>query len=251
MYYIYYTYITENQEKHKMGMKSILLVVVILILVYALWKMITTNYTTLGTMQNAMNETNVPSASLPRGIPSSCSFSTWFYVKDWTCQTGSAQGTKPKNILSLKNGKSEKVLSMNLGNCVNELNVAVLCSTTNNPGGQVSTCTIPDFPLQKWVNVIASINGRALDVYVDGKLLKTCVLAGVPKLSETSQIVIGGGFEGFVTNIKYNSDVMSPQEAWDIYSNGFGGSPFGDFLNKYKVKLSFMVDNIEQSSVST
>jgi hypothetical protein len=201
-------------------------------------------------MQNANNSTTVPSSALPRNIPTSSSFSTWFFVRDWTCQSGGGTST-PKNILAVKNSQGSNLFSITLGSCSNELNVNVLCGTTASPGGVISTCSVSDFPLQKWVNVIVSLNGRAVDIFVDGKLVKTCVLDGVPKLSDTSQIILGGGFEGFLTNMKYKKDVISPQEAWDIYSEGYGGSPFGDLLNKYKIKLSFIVDNIEQTSVST
>jgi len=233
-----------------MSTKFIIMTVIAIILLYALYKIITSNYTTLGSMQNANNETLIPAASMPKTIPNTSAFSMWFYVRDWTCQTN-ASSVKPKNIISIKNAQASNLFSVSLGNCVNEVNVKVKCTTTTAAAGVDSTCSVGDFPLQKWVHLIVSVNGRALDVYVDGKLVKTCVLEGVPKFSDASQIVLGGGFEGFITNVKFKKDVIAPQEAWDMYSEGYGGNPFGDMLNKYKVKLSFVVDNIEQTSVST
>jgi len=119
-------------------------------------------------------------------------------------------------------------------------------------------CEIADFPLQKWVNLIISFNGSAMDVYVDGKLVKSCVVNSGSRIQETQSIVLGDDSDlvkkddvGFITNVKLKAAPIAPQEAWDIYSQGFGGSPWSDLLNKYKVKLSFIVDNQEQASVST
>ena len=94
-----------------------------------------------------------------------------------------------------------------------------------------------------------------MDVYVDGKLVKSCVVNLGSKLGNTQSIVLGDDRSkediGFITNVKLKSSPIAPQEAWDIYSQGFGGSPWSDLLNKYKVKLSFIVDNQESVSVST
>ena len=50
------------------------------------------------------------------------------------------------------------------------------------------------------------------------------------------------------SNIKYWSDATNPQEAYEIYKDGFGGNMFGKFLNKYKLKISFLQDNKEKGS---
>ena len=106
------------------------------------------------------------------------------------------------------------------------------------------------------MNLIISFNGSAMDVYVDGKLLKSCVVNQGSRLNQTDMIILGDDTKkaqdvGFITNVKLKAAPIAPQEAWDIYSQGFGGSPWSDLLNKYKVKLSFIVDNQEQASVST
>jgi hypothetical protein len=87
--------------------------------------------------------------------------------------------------------------------------------------------------------------------------VKSCVVSTGSEIGKTQSIVLGetpvniADDVGFITNVKLKSSPIAPQEAWDIYSQGFGGSPWSDLLNKYKVKLSFIVDNQEQASVST
>jgi hypothetical protein len=51
------------------------------------------------------------------------------------------------------------------------------------------SCSIEDVPLQRWTNLIISLDNRALDLYLDGKLVRTCVLPGVPKMNPASNIL--------------------------------------------------------------
>lgn len=229
-----------------MNSKLVLAVVVILLLLYVIFKALTTNYSTLGTMQKWSNKTTLQGSNLPNSFKANSAISVWFYIKKWV------NGAK---IISFHSNVS--------GNADNAIFRAQFKNNTNTiqlfPRSGVSSdddCEIADFPLQKWVNLIVSFNGSAMDVYVDGKLVKSCVVNMGSKLGETQSIVLGDDETlpndvGFITNVKLKAAPIAPQEAWDIYSQGFGGSPWSDLLNKYKVKLSFIVDNQEQASVST
>jgi len=231
-----------------MNSKLVLAIVVILLLLYVIFKALTTTYTTLGTMQKWGNKTTLQGSNLPSSIKANSAVSVWFYIKKWV------NGT---NIISFHTGAT--------GDAGSTMFKAQFKKDTNTiqifpRSGQSSDsdCEIAEFPLQKWVNLIISFNGTAMDVYVDGKLVKSCVVNQGSRLQETQSIVLGDDSAavtsadvGFITNVKLKAAPIPPQEAWDIYSQGFGGSPWSDLLNKYKVKLSFIVDNQEQASVST
>ena len=227
-----------------MNAKLVLAVVVILLLLYVIFKALTTTYTSLGTMQKWENETTLQGSNLPSNFKANTAISVWFYIKKWSDSAKVIHFKKVDQIIFQVQFK----IGMNT------------IQIFPRSGGTVigEDCEISDFPLQKWVNLIISFNGSAMDVYVDGKLVKSCVVDGGSKLSDTTSIVLGDENKkppnddvGFITNVKLKSTPIAPQEAWDIYSQGFGGSPWSDILNKYKVKLSFIVDNQEQTSIST
>ena len=44
------------------------------------------------------------------------------------------------------------------------------------------TCDIQNFPLQKWVCLNISLRSNVLDIFMDGSLVKSCILEGYPKL---------------------------------------------------------------------
>ena len=116
--------------------------------------------------------------------------------------------------------------------------------------GSTHTCEIDNIPIQKWVNVIISLYGRTLDIYLDGKLVRTCVLPGVPKIDYEADIVVTprGGFSGWTSSFKFWAKASNPQEAYNIYKDGFGNSILANLLNKYKVRFSMMKGKTEVGS---
>lgn len=227
-----------------MNSKLVLAVIVILLLLYVIFKALTTTYTSLGAMQKWLNETTLQGSNLPTSFKANSAISIWFYIKKWV--------NGAKVISFKKNSGAEIIFQVQFKDNTNTLQIIPRSGLTTDEG----LCEVAEFPLQKWVNLIISFNGSAMDVYVDGKLMKSCVVNLGSRLNETDTIVLGDASKktediGFITNVKLKAAPIAPQEAWDIYSQGFGGSPWSDLLNKYKVKLSFIVDNQEQASVST
>jgi hypothetical protein len=147
--------------------------------------------------------------------------------------------------------------SIELGAMDNDVTVSVSCYPKHQSGNAtgvkpiIHKCKVQNVPLQRWVNLIVSLYGRTLDVYIDGKLVRTCLLPGVAKIAQTSPIVItpNGGFSGWTSNFQYWANSSNPQQAYDIYKNGYGGSSLGNFFNKYRIKFSFMEDNTEKGSI--
>jgi hypothetical protein len=116
--------------------------------------------------------------------------------------------------------------------------------------GTTMPCAIENVPIQKWVNIIISLYGSTLDTYLNGKLVRTCVLPGVPKIDNNADISVtpNGGFSGWTTSFKYWSDASNPQQAYNIYKAGFGNSILGNLYNKYRLRFSFIKDNKNAAS---
>ena len=96
--------------------------------------------------------------------------------------------------------------------------------------------------------VILLSRKQYIDVYLDGKLVKTCILHGVAKNTNTSDVKVtpNGGFSGYLSKFKYIRNAVTPSEAYDIYKAGFGSSGtggLGNLFNKYRVKFAFVEDN--------
>ena len=172
----------------------------------------------------------------------------WFYISDWQTRLG-----EKKDLLVRGTGKNAQTISL----APYENNIEIEISTypakgssetkhTDNPN-----CTISNFPLQRWVNLIISLNVRTLDVYLDGKLVRTCILPSVAMVNpdDPVQITTNGGFDGWTSNLEYFAKPLNPQQAYDIYKKGYGGGCILGLFEKYKIKVAYLVDNKEEGSL--
>ena len=121
-----------------------------------------------------------------------------------------------------------------------------------DPSASATTqsCLIRNFPIQKWSNLIISLNGRTMDIYLDGKLVRTCILPGVAINNPDADVSItpDGGFAGWTSNLQYFANTLNPQEAYNIYKKGYSAGGLGGIFDKYKVKVSYLVNNEEANS---
>jgi hypothetical protein len=64
--------------------------------------------------------------------------------------------------------------------------------------------TIPNIPLNKWVNVMIRCQNNTLDVYINGTISRSINLVGVPKQNYGSvYVAANGGFDGYISNLWY------------------------------------------------
>ena len=119
-------------------------------------------------------------ASTLSGDPAAVNFtySIWIYVNSWQYRYGNAK-TIYRRVNSTTSNVSPEVA---LAASTNDLSITI--TTGANPGKQESW-KIHNIPIQKWCNIIVCTNTRAVDTYIDGKLVNTHVLEGVPALTKT------------------------------------------------------------------
>ena len=136
----------------------------------------------------------------------------------------------------------------------NNLIVALGCypgadEEPTTPGGTtvVHTCGVGNIPIQKWTNLVISVYGRTLDIYIDGKLVRTCLLPGVANVNENKSVYVTpmGGFDGWTSKFQYYSDSLNPQQVWNIYSKGYTS---GLFAGNYQLQMSVLNNGTTQDS---
>jgi hypothetical protein len=142
------------------------------------------------------------------------SYSVWIYIQDWT------RGWKNIFVKGDKTDgagtNSARAPGLWLYPDTNALHARINTFASPNEG-----CDIKNIPLQKWVHIVYVLNNRTVDIYIDGKLERSCVLRGVPKLNdEPVRVCDNGGFFGKISNLVYFRYGLKPDEVYKIYANG-------------------------------
>jgi hypothetical protein len=92
--------------------------------------------------------------------------------------------------------------------------------------------TIPNIPLNKWVNVIIRCQNRTLDVYVNGTITRSVELLGVPKQNYGNvYVAMNGGFNGYISNLWYYNYALGTAEIQNISNKGPNTKMVGSTLN--------------------
>jgi hypothetical protein len=248
---------------------SIVITVVVIVLIFMMLKYIFADPYTLQNIQSGKTSSTIEASSLATNgtnTPSSnFAYSVWFYVNDWNYKYGD-----PKVIFGRMGAPSapgvgsvpgigglDPCPAVVLGAVENNISVSLGCypgadDEPTTPGGNtvVSTFSIANVPIQKWVNLIISVYGRTMDLYIDGKLVRTCLLPGVASVNKNANIHVtpAGGFDGWTSKLQYYPNSLNPQEAWNIYTQGY--SSWSSMMNAYQVQISLIQNGTTQSSVT-
>lgn len=245
-----------------MNLLTIFVFVLILVLIYVVYKLMTQTTTKVSGFSDASKLLTVPCTNFAgNGTSTNYGYSTWIYIDSWqntttTTTTAAGQIQMKKNVLSRVSGTTA-LFNLSLDNSQNNLNLLI--------HGTTAPCTIKNIKLQKWVNITISVYGNTVDMYLDGKLVRTCVLTSLPTtaFATTDQLHVGGGYvstsapswgngdlRGYISNVVYKSDYFTPEEAWTIYSAGYSGAGMFDFVNRYKLNFSIVKDDQTVGQVS-
>ena len=160
-------------------------------------------------------------------------FQYWMYISDWNYRFGA-----DKDVLKriAPNNPAINNPRIFLSPTDNTLNVRVSIFPTGStagaaaPGaattGDSQTCSVENVPLQSWFSVSVTVFQRNLDIYINGRLVKSCVLNGIPKPA-VGDIILndGGGFSGALCNVNYYNGMLAPEDAKTFHAKGTTCAP--------------------------
>lgn len=189
-----------------------------------------------GKTMNTLSGADIPAGIQDYGVQ------FWMYIKDWDYRFGEDKTVLQRVDSSLPGAYGPRVsLSPN----ENTLNVTVSLFPTDtnavqasspapaNQGGSATgdsfTCKVENVPLQAWFAVSVTVFQRNLDIYINGKLVKSCILPGVPRpIAGDIQIGPSGGFSGNVCDVFSYAKMLVPNDATAFYTAGTGCSSMTD-----------------------
>ena len=188
------------------------------------------------TVLNCKNKLHtIPAGKIPSSsLGNEYSLNMWIYINDYNYKYD-----EPKYVLmkgsTNKNSNNNLYNSSNPGIYLdprkNDLIISIEQQSGTELGGNSApsssdddkfhTCRVSNIPLQRWVCVNISLYNNIMDIYIDGKLYKSCIMDGFPKPNnEPMYFGFDGGFDGFVSRITWANKNLSPEEIYSKYEQG-------------------------------
>ena len=189
-----------------------------------------------GSMAGAVDGTGttiVPAtyAPLSAGNQGAYGMQWWMYIKDWNYGYG-----KEKPVIVRPDATNSAIMNPRvvLHPTDNSLRISVSVFPSDEDGSvsepaaaghygstdDVFICEVPNIPLQSWFSVSLTVFERNLDVYLNGMLVKSCFMSGVPKPAVGDiQVTPEGGFSGMVCGLTTTNKMLNPSDALAFYSS--------------------------------
>ena len=100
-----------------------------------------------------------------------------------------------------------------------------------------SLCDLPAIDMQRWVNVVVCVNNKTVDVYLDGKLARSCVLPSHYRVDAggyAASLLDFGGFGGYISSVNMYNQALGPDTIYHAYMAGPQPiTNFGDYLKSF------------------
>jgi hypothetical protein len=185
-----------------------------------------------------LDDTLDPITDLEKPESTRYAYGFWIYVNTW-------DSSMSKTVLEVDNNV-KIYLDQQTASLSVEVTTGAQYQSTADPI-RVSS----NFPLQKWVHVIISIDNEFVDCYMDGKLVRsariyedfggTYLKPSIPP-SNASIKLAPVPFDAYLSKLKRWTYPINPQKAYDDYMEGNGQGGFAG-IPVYGLDLKVLKDN--------
>lgn len=174
-------------------------------------------------------------------INSNYAYGVWVFVSNVNSNTA--------NFITRDNNFNLKLTGPDL--------VLELC--TNSSSSTKEYVSIPytdNFPIQKWTHVGFSLDNSYVDLYLDGKLIKSKLVKSntsrFPEKPTGNSVKYGGPYSDniSITKFKYWNDSVMPDDMWDEYIAGNGITKLMNKFSSYGAQITILKDGIQQNMYS-
>jgi len=193
-------------------------------------------------------------------------WSIWLQIRDLTYLAGKTKHIfhKGSPMLVMKGGAVTDALTQAPGLWIDSKTNALQVrldiysagedetSDDNDSAKTFETIDVPNIPLNKWINVIVRVQGKIVDVFINGAISKRHVLQQVVRQNYGDTYVLENqGFDGEISNLIYFNHALNVSEILDIVNNGPNLTKIGDsgeasYPPYFALRWYFMSNNANQ-----
>lgn len=222
-----------------MNYTLVILGIILILVIYILYKVISekgkvvTNKVDLNENNGTISYDRLTSPKSKRYC-----FSLWVYI-------GTPPAASITTLFDVKNQAASPINHFKL-----EIkNDATLQYSLHETGGSNAAITkeiTTNFPMQRWVYLIFSLDNKVVDLYMDGKMIRSHQInKEIQGTDETYRVSYGTGIDAFLAKFERLPAPMDPALAWNKYMQGNGGNYFSRLFSSYGATFTLKKDDLD------
>ena len=225
-----------------MNTAVIILGVLLIVVTYLVFFVFTGSQSLTAKVDLGSQQTAIPSGDISDPGSVRYSFETWVYVYQF-------DGTGGKYLFSRTSTTSGKNIGLKFDSTSPILNLEYISINPTTGSKASKTLSISNnFPIQTWTHVIVSVDNNYIDVYMNGKLVKS--INDTLEAPLTSSSIVYEITKAYLAKFVRNTYPIDPQTAWDHYSSGNGmSSSVSSLMGNYGATIVFNKDASEYSKL--
>ena len=99
-------------------------------------------------------------------------------------------------------------------------------------------CDLENIPVQRWCHIVVTLLNRTIDVFLNGKLARSCTLDKIPKFNEGNLYINqNDGYKGLISDFMYSNETISPKDVYNLYLSGYNAFIIYNYFNFVVPKL--------------
>lgn len=146
-------------------------------------------------------------------------WSSWIYINNLQYGEGLFKNIFYKgNRDTQPSGLNGTINSPGLYIAPNTNSLVLLMNTFNTINQEI---IVPGVPLNKWLSVVIRCRNTTLDVYINGTIMRSVELDGLPRQNYGDVYVASnGGFDGYISNLWYHNYALGALAINDLVAAG-------------------------------
>ena len=221
---------------------DLILVFLGIILVIVLYYFLSSGETTVlsNKLDLSIRQTPIPKEKISEPSSRKYSYEMWLYGYNFNASS---------NFIVSRASSSGS--GKNIGLKFDTSSPKLMLEYTATATGVTSIKTVPitdNFPLQTWTHLIVSVDDKYIDIYMNGKLIKS-IQDSIETPSATATIDYGI-VNCYLAKLSRSVLPTDPQTAWDKYSAGNGENPFAKYLSSFGLTMTLQKNNQDYSKVT-
>ena len=185
----------------------------------------------------SISQPAIPVSALTNPGSPRYSYEMWMYIYNFNGQ--------PKYIIS--RDSADVVGMKNIGIKIDNASPKLSIEYTSNKDMRSHLIT-DNFPLQTWVHLIVSVDNSFVDVYMNGKLIKS--FKDTIDAPSTLADIKYDQVNCYLAKLTRTTNATDPQTAWNLYAAGNGENPLAKYLASFGLSVTLQKNNQDYSKIT-